>query len=310
MGTSRTPDQQAGRLASRQHGAITHAQLLAAGLTDRQIKQWSRCGRLHRAARNTYVMAGAPPTAGQAALVACLAGPGGTVASHLTAAALFGLWPPPLLPHVTAPRGTSARLRVALVHRSTLCRDDVASIAGIPLTRPARILVDCAGMLGHEALCELVDDVLCRRLCTAEDVRRAMGRASRGPGRAGLPSLEQALAVWVPGPPPGSRAEMRLVRRLVAWGYPTPERQVPIYDGAGVFLARVDVGWAPTRVGLEYYGQRHHGPRHEEHDAGRKARAEGQGWQIRVVRKADLSGNGARALRRWLTDRLGLARAA
>jgi hypothetical protein len=238
-------------------------------------------------------------------MVACLAGPDGTVASHLTAAALFGLWELPAdLPHVTVPRTASGRMKVATVHRSPLDPDDLGTVDGIPVTRPGRTIVDCAAVLAHDDLCKLVDDALCRSLCSADDLHRAMERASRGPGRAGLARLEEALKVWTPGAPPGSPAEIRLIRRLVGWGLPVPERQVKIFDAAGRFVAKIDVGWEERRAGLEYYGERHHGPRAESHDERRIGRIEATGWEIRIVRKGDLHGTRATALRAWLSARL------
>jgi hypothetical protein len=44
---------------------------------------------------------------------------------------------------------------------------------------------------------------------------------------------------------------MRLVRRLLEWGFPRPERHVDIFDEDGTFVARVDCGWPAVRIGLE-----------------------------------------------------------
>ena len=101
MGPARTPDQRANRLASRQHAAISHSQAVEAGLTAKQIKLRLGSRRWIRRASRVYVIAGSPATWQQDAAVACLAGPDGTVASHLTAAALLGLTIPPPVPHVT-----------------------------------------------------------------------------------------------------------------------------------------------------------------------------------------------------------------
>jgi hypothetical protein len=300
-----TPDQQAGRLASLQHGAITHSQAIAAGLTRDEIRHRLRTGRFERVVRGTYVVAGTPRGWRQNAMVGCLSGPPGTLVSHLSAAALLGVGEPPEVPHVTVPRGVSGRIEVAVVHWSDVAAEDTDVVDGIPVTGPARTVVDCAGILDEEALCELVDDVLCERRCRPKDVVSAMERAGRR--RSGFAALEEALAVWDDGAFPGSRAEMRLVRRLRRWGFPKPERQVKIFDTSGRFVAKVDVGWRDSKAGLEYYGERHHGPRAKHHDEHRLARVEATGWQIRVVTKADLNGTKALALREWLTDHLNLA---
>lgn len=269
-----------------------------------RLRHRSRTGQLLRVAKGTFVVAGAPATWQRDAMVACLAGPEGTVASHLTAVALFSLGDAPGVPHVTVPRRASGRIAGAVVHRSSLPSPDVTAVDGVPVTGVARTVVDCAAGMGHDELCELVDDVLCRPLCTPAEMWAAMSRAERGPGRAGMASLERALAVWTPGPRPGSRAEMRLVRRLVGWGYPIPQRQVKVFTPTGRFVGRVDLGWESRRVGVEYYGERHHGPRARAHDEARLARIEAEHWAVTVVRKADLSGPGSTGLRHWLTDHL------
>lgn len=280
------------------------AQALAAGLTEDQVRWRLRTRRWRLAARGTFVVAGAPETWQQAVMVACLAGPAGTVASHLTAAALFGLWKPPTPPHVTVPRHASGRLVVAVVHHGYLHTEDVSLVGTIPCTRPARTIVDSAVLLGYEALCEVVDDALCRPLTNPNDLLQAMVRTGQGPGRRGQANLQRALEVWTPGPKPGSPAEMRLVRRLQSWGFPLPVRQYRIYDDGGRFVAKLDLSWPEPKVGFEYQGERHHGPRRRKHDAERKARIEALGWQVEYVYKSDLE-PGATRLQRWLAPRLG-----
>lgn len=309
MGRRLTPDQRASRFASRQHGAISQAQALAAGLTEDQIRRRLRNRRWRRAARRTFVVAGAPETWQQAAVVACLAGPPGTVASHLTAAVLFGLLKPRGLPHITVPKQASGRSRVAAVHHAKVVPEDRCVVSAIPCTRPARTVIDCAAFLSYTALCELVDDALCRRLFRVEDLHEAMTRASRAPGRRGLANLERALQEWTPGPMPGSPAEMRVIRCLQTWGFPLPERQWKVYDANGRLLAKFDLAWPEFMTAFEYQGERHHGPRHRQHDARRRARLEALGWQVEYVYKADLRAGSTR-LQRWLSPRLGLPGAA
>ena len=108
------------------------------------------------------------------------------------------------------------------------------------------------------------------------------------PGRKGLPLLERALAEWESGPRPGSPAEMRLLRLLERWGFPTPERQIEVRDGRGRLIGRVDLGWPDLKVGFEYDGAEFHGPRQSEHDARRQGSIEALGWRLERVRKEDV----------------------
>jgi hypothetical protein len=206
-----------------------------------------RSGRWYIPVQEVYVVTAATNTAHLRAMVACLAGPPGTVASHLTAAGLLGFACPPEIPHVTVPPKTSGRFRNA-VHHAAIENADRCTVANVPCTRPARTVVDCAGLLTYEALCEMVDELLCRAPNTPSTLRQAMARASRGPGRKGFANLERALEVWTPGPRPGSPAEMRLVRQIEAWSLPLPERQVEILDERGRFVALVDFAYRDRKV--------------------------------------------------------------
>jgi hypothetical protein len=96
---------------------------------------------------------------------------------------------------------------------------------------------------------------------------------------------------------------MRLIRRLHTQGVPLPERQVELFDHAGKFVARLDCGWRNERVGFEYFGGRHHGPRQDVHDRARLAHIHEIGWDVKVARKTDV-GVGATGLYRWLAARL------
>jgi hypothetical protein len=297
-----TPDQRADRLASRQYAAISRSQALEVGLTSHQIDERVDSGRWRRSIRGVYVVAGAPALWQQPVMVAILPGPPGTVASHLTAAALFGLTTPPPLPQVTVSPKASGRFGRAEVHRSALADNDICIVADIPCTRPARTLVDSSALLGYRALCELVDECLSRGLTDPKAVLAAAARASRAPGRRGLPLLEQALRVWTPGPRP-TPGKARLLRRLEDWGVPQPERQFKVRDRKGRFVARVDFAWPVLRLIVEYDSQRFHGPRQEEHDARRQEHIEALGWRVERADKHDLR-TGSTQLRNLLTTLL------
>ncbi|MGH8990811.1 MAG: type IV toxin-antitoxin system AbiEi family antitoxin domain-containing protein [Acidimicrobiia bacterium] len=292
------PDHAADRLAASQCGVISRRQARAAKLTSKQIRTRVASGRWRQVLPGVYAVAGAPTSWEQDAMVAVLAGPDGTVLSHLTAAALVGLCDPPPLPHVTVPPKASGRFRNAMVHRPVAALDpaDHGVVGSFPCTTPARTLVDCAALLGDDVFCEMVDAALCRGLASAGAVRAAAGRVARAPGRKGLPRVERALEVWAPGPAPGSPAEMRLARLIVSWGLPCPERQVEIRDARGGFVARCDLGWRDLKVVLEYDGAEWHGPRRAPLDAARQQRIEALGWRVIRVRKVDVRPP-ARALR-------------
>lgn len=112
-----------------------------------------------------------------------------------------------------------------MVHRTPVPQADRCRVHGFVATTPARTLVNCAGIVGYEQLCDLVDGVLHRRLATVLGIEKAAARAGRGPGRKSLCRLAGALEVWVSGARPESPAEARVLRCLARWGLPAPERQ-------------------------------------------------------------------------------------
>jgi hypothetical protein len=304
MAGKSTPLQRAHRLASRQHAAISRRQALGAGLSRDDIDGLLKSRRWSRATRGVYLVTGAPNTWHQRLMVALLAAPAGSVASYLSAAALFDLSKAPEKPQLSVPRTASSRRG----HRASLEAADLCTVARIRCTKPARTLVDCAGVVSYDDLCDLVDSALCRKLTTVTRLRKATERVSRAPGRKGIPALERALEVWTWGPKPGSPPEMRLVRLLLEWGFPTPEREIKIYDEDGNFVARVDCGWSIFRVGLEYNSDQYHGPRKWKADDDRENRIEALGWRIEPVDKFDLRPSSTR-LRRLLAPLLLESRA-
>lgn len=291
--TNAGPDQRAAATARRQWGAIGGAQARTAGLTQRQIDYRVRVKRWRRAARDVFVLAGTRDTWQQRAMVACLAGPPRTVASHLTAAALYGLGKPPTQPQVTVPPARSGRrVTEAVVRRRDLGPGETATKDQVPCTSPVRTMIDCAEVVDHEALCDLVDSALCRKLMQpGKLIRRAeeAWRSARGTRRAGLGRLLDVLEVWRSGAPPGSPPEAKLQRRLKEWGFPPAQSQVEVYDRDGRFLARADLGIVEWRVLLEYDSDEHHGPRCWIADGERVDRIEeATGFRVVSVDRFDL----------------------
>jgi hypothetical protein len=226
-------------------------------------------------------------------MIACLAGPTGTVASHLTAAALFGLAKPSPVPQVTIKPGASGRFQGAHPYRGTFAPGEICVRSKIRCTTPARTIIDCAAaaILDTEGLCDLVDSAICKKLVQPSRLVGASGRAwtaATGRRRGRLGVLERALDVWRSGAPAGSPPEARLQRRLIEWGLPRAERQVEVYDEDGTIVARADVGLRELKVLFEYDSDEHHGPRCWIADDERKARLEKLGWTVVSVDRFDL----------------------
>lgn len=153
-------DKAVAALARRQHGYVTRRQLLALGVSKKGITTRLATGRLIRVYDDVYAVGhvpGAPVAHAAAAVLAC--GPG-TVLSHGSGAALWAFrkrWPTPI--EVTAP--SKHRRPGIKTHRSaTLTKADVTRHLGIPVTSPARTLLDVAATLTDKAFTRAVNEAL------------------------------------------------------------------------------------------------------------------------------------------------------
>lgn len=252
-------DEAVARLAERQHGLITREQARRAGLSDREIAGRLRSARWVALRRGVFAIAGAPSTREQAICSACLISEG-TAASHLTAGWLWALQVPESSGiHVTTPPGIRLRHEGIVHHRrSPLALADLTRCKGIPVTTPARTLVDTSGLVRPGRLGSVVDDALRRKLVTLADLRACHSRVDTGPGRRITVALRQVLAGRQPGyDPGGSDRELWVKQVLVAAGLPVPVQQHRVWIGSRWF--DLDLAYPPDLVGLEFDGWDTHG---------------------------------------------------
>jgi very-short-patch-repair endonuclease len=229
-------DRRVADLAAEQAGNVSVAQLRACGLSADAIKHRVRTGRLHRRHRGVYAVGhlAAPPFAREwAAVLACPA----AVLSHGTAAVLWGLLEAdeaaPV--HVTLPGGRHHRDGIR-VHRARLEPGDVRHRHGLPLTSPARTILDLAPQVTER----LLADALARRLVRPGDLRKsARLRGLLDPG----PRLTR------------SEAERRLLAIVERARLPRPRTNARV---AGFEL---DAFWPHARLAVEVDGYAFHGSR-------------------------------------------------
>jgi Transcriptional regulator, AbiEi antitoxin len=88
------PDHVIARIAARQHGVISYAQLLGAGLSPSGISRRVAMGRLHRIYRGVYAVGHRPVTREAKWIAAVLACGQGAALSHRAAAELWRMLPP------------------------------------------------------------------------------------------------------------------------------------------------------------------------------------------------------------------------
>jgi Transcriptional regulator, AbiEi antitoxin/AbiEi antitoxin C-terminal domain len=224
----RTPrDRELAELAGRQHGVVTKQQLEALGFVRTTITHWANAGRLHRIHRGVYAVGHMAISWEGRCLAAVLARPG-SVASHRTAAWIYGLLRSrPGTVHLTAP--TRQRLkRDFVVHYARLEPEDRVVIDGIPVTSPARTVLDLAPDETRRDLERLLQRADDRELLDRRRFEALLARAGGHPGRA---KFATALRTYKPELATlRSNLERRFLRLVRAAGLPSPQTNV-VVDG-------------------------------------------------------------------------------
>ncbi len=158
--------------------------------------------------------------------------------------------------------------------------DEVGLIDGIPVTTPARTVLDLACWHPPTTAVAAID-----ALARAADIKMADVEllAARYKGRRGLERARVSLDLVDAGAQSPKETWLRLV--LVQAGLPRPQTQIPVHDEFGNVIAYLDMGWEDVKVAVEYDGEQHRNDRRQyTWDVRRLERVDRSGWIIvRVV---------------------------
>jgi len=218
--------------------------------------------------------------------MALLSAGAGSAASHRAAARLWR-FPDCSDAAVEITHPTYRGRRDFIAHRSALHRRDVTHIGEIPVTSPARTLIDLAAVVPDATVGAALDDALRRRLITIPRLmRRADALAQRGrrgievvraaaADRDGLPALLQ------------SPLESAVYDLIVTSGLPRPIPQCEILLGAR--RAFIDFAYPDAMFGIEADGYRWHAGRDVwQSDLARRNALTSAGWRILHVTDEDV----------------------
>jgi hypothetical protein len=268
-----------------QHSLVTRQQLRLLGVTWEEEHRQLERGEWELAQPRVVRLAGARRTLEQALMAACLAGGPTAVASHESAAWLWGIGPVPGHHDITLGRSGSGRVPNARVHRPKNYPEHVLVRAGIPLTNPLRTLVDLGSAVSGDRLHQALDQALASKLVTVEGVEAELSRLGRkgrsGAGRLRLVLMHRGYA----GAPNPSVLESRALRLLHEIGVE------PI--GSEVHLGpedcyRIDLLLAP-RVVLEVDGRAYHlSPAQSRSDEQRRSELRREGFVVLVYTWRDV----------------------
>ncbi len=299
-------------VACLQHGAFHCRQAADAGFTAKMRQVRLENGRWETLHQAVYRLAGTPATWHQGLTAACLAAGPGAVASHRAAGALWaldGLGPGPI--EVTFPGRGERHLAGATMHRTrSLAGVDVGRRDGIPVTRPARTLLDLASVLDRTRLEAAVDAALRDGHASVPHLlRRLDAMGSRG--RTGSALLRDLLDDRARARGHESPKELELATLLDGAGRAPLVRQFELRAGDRQLVARFDLADPVARVAIEFDSYRHHfGRQAWRNDQSRHNWATSLGWLVFHVTEDDLSGPAAEVLAQAVDQArlLGLAR--
>src|SRR3954462_11722777 len=172
----RSVDDAIAALAARQHGLVSHAQLGELGVGDGAIKHRVAVGRLHRIHRGVYAVGHRALRREAWWMAAVLAAGPGAALSHRSAAELWGVR-----------NGSRARIDVSAArHRRSTTRlelhcvamhdDEITLHSGIPVTTPARTLLDLAAVVAEQQLKHAFQEAEIRRLASPTSLDSLLAR--------------------------------------------------------------------------------------------------------------------------------------
>ena len=277
---NRRADVAVAALAAPQWGVVDIAQLRACGLNDVDVALRVERGSLHPKHRGVYAVGHEYlPLQGRflAALLAC---GDGALLSHRAAAAVGGFLAWRGGPIDVLVLDTTTRLHAGIrLHRTIrLQPEDVQRRDGLPVTTPARTLVDLAAVLEYRTLRRATREAQARKCVTHAEIVRTLERLR--PCR-GARKLAQILAT---GPAP-TRSELEdlVLDLLLDAGFQHPAVNLPITIGGRRVVP--DFRWPDQRLTLEADGAEwHDNPIARSDDAERQALLEAHGDRVIRVR--------------------------
>jgi very-short-patch-repair endonuclease len=237
------------KLARRQYGVVSRAQLVERGLNDDAISHRCSTGRLHRLRRGVYLVGRLELSRAGELMAAVLACGRGAVLSHRSAGEHYGV---ALRAYgsidITVPAERRVRRPGIRIHGRGLRPQDMTTHRGIPITAPPCTLVDLATVVTERDLETAVNEADKLDLVDTE----ALGLAIREmPPRAGIGKLRRLLdrATFTLT---DSELERRFTPIAQAAGLPAPLTRQHVCG------FRVDFYWPDLGLVVETDGLRYH----------------------------------------------------
>lgn len=271
-------------IAARQHGLISRPQIRELGIARASLQRLVRAGYLAYLTPRVLKIGGSAQSKWQSVMAGVLDVGPSAVASHLTAAAMWGvpnIRPEPV--HVSVVRYVRRGQAPVKVHHLTVIPDDQRTyLHDIPVTAPAFTALLVCGAYGKRRGAQVLDHLLASRdLTVAEATALTIDLAKQG--RNGLVALRELLEDRNDESPPAqSNNERRLAYLARQAGITTLRRQVDVV--APTWIGRVDFEDEELPFVVEVQSERYHTSWvHRQADAERISKLEQAGYTVVVV---------------------------
>ncbi|WP_026911648.1 type IV toxin-antitoxin system AbiEi family antitoxin domain-containing protein [Patulibacter minatonensis] len=237
------------QLAARQGGIVTVAQLAACGLSRSGIRSRVKSGRLFRVGWGVYAL-GPVQDAWAMRWATVLSIPAaGAALSHWSAAEIHRMHDRPTTQqHVTVPGTTRAGGAGIVVHRTrTICPEDVVVVRGLPVTSPARTVLDIAARASDDTVRRMIREGEFQGLLPVGAVPAVVRAHPHHPGVTRLrrvdPQTAESALLQTP-----LEDELDLLLRSLPM--PPADRQIRVVGASGAAY-RLDFGWHPFALAAE-----------------------------------------------------------
>jgi very-short-patch-repair endonuclease len=277
------------QLAKRQHGVVSWRQLERLHITRHQIRRQVRIGQWVRQLPGVWRMRWAEPTWLQRVWCASLWAGSAACISHRTAAQLWELDGVKLDKVEMSGEIRQRNHGDWLVfHRTApIPKQMQRTRKGVPLTSPARTLVDLAGVCDDEVVERAMEHAFRWRIASVNEVHHVLRRIPTW-GKAGTRRVARLLKRGVFSPEMHSELERQALRMFRRFGLPEPRCHYEVAADDFV-LGFVDFAWPKGKVIVEAEGfQFHSGREAWESDIDRYNAMTLRGWKVLRLTYTDL----------------------
>ena len=263
-------------LAARQHGVVGRWQLLASGVSADAIDRRVTTGLLHPLHRGVYAVGNPAPDRLGRSMGAALAGGAEAALSHDAAGGLLGLLSYSGRPHVTI-AGWRPNGQGIIWHSSLLPADEVGRHQDIPVTTPARTLLDLASTLDKHRLARAIDRAEALRLTSPTFLSALI---ERYPGRRGIAKLREIVDEGQVGLRI-TKSDLEDLFLVFADRYGLPRPETNVWMELGGRMIEADCLWRDARLIVELDSRGFHDTTQAfEADRARDRAAVAGGWRV------------------------------